>query len=152
LVKIYIKNLQKSVKNNQKGSVWAVGIIVIVMGVAIYFYPKQIPESAISTQTQLTTQQISEKEVIGSWSSSIDGEESMSFYIDDENNKMYHSYSDDRLYVTGTWVLDNGKLTVNFLSDILPKTMIFTSVSRKGNILTLMNTQGEISTHTLIGE
>ena len=139
-------------KNNQKGSVWAVGIIVIVMGVAIYFYPKQIPESAISTQTQLTTQQISEKEVIGSWSSSIDGEESMSFYIDDENNKMYHSYSDDRLYVTGTWVLDNGKLTVNFLSDILPKTMIFTSVSRKGNILTLMNTQGEISTHTLIGE
>lgn len=139
-------------KNKQKGSALLIVLIIaiLVIGVGIYFYSKQAPKSETNTQAQATSKPISEMDLLGSWATSIDGEETMNFYIGDVGAHMYGSYSHGSPFAVGTWTLDNGKLTVSFSSDIQPKTMTFTSVTRKGNILTLKSEDGKVSTHTFI--
>ncbi len=100
--------------------------------------------------TDISVSDATYTDLIGFWASSIDGEEIMSFYVGDNDNLMYASYSHGTPFVSGTWSLIKGQLVVNFTSDIEPKRMTFVSVSRKGNKLILKSAEGEESVHELV--
>lgn len=100
--------------------------------------------------TDISVSDATYTDLIGFWTSSIDGEEIMSFYVGDNDNLMYASYSHGTPFVSGTWSLIKGQLVVNFTSDIEPKRMTFVSVSRKGNKLILKSAEGEESVHELV--
>ena len=102
-----------------------------------------------SFQTQSVTKQISEKDLLGLWSQSIDGEEVMNFYIGDGGAHQFGSYSHLGPFAAGTWKLDNGQLTVDF-SAASRQVITFTTVIRDGNTLTLKTADGKISTHEFL--
>lgn len=125
-----------------------VAIFLIGGGATYYYITKSQPET--NTQVQSSTKQISEEDLLGLWTPSVDGEERMNFYIGDEGKHAYGSYSHNSPFAMGVWALDNDKLTISFL--VYPKNMTFVSVTRQGNILTLKTADGKVSTHTFINE
>lgn len=113
--------------------------------------PKSVSSSGFSRiDTDISVSDATYTDLIGFWTSSIDGEEVMSFYIGDHDQLMYASYTHGTPFVSGTWSLIKGQLVVKFSSDIEPKSMTFVSVSRKGNKLTLKSSEGVESIHELV--
>lgn len=113
--------------------------------------PKSVSSSDIKmVNTNFSASDVEYTDLIGFWTSSIDGEEIMSFYIGDNDQLMYASYTHGVPFVFGKWSLVKGKLVVDFTSNIEPKSMVFVSASRKGNRLTLKNSEGVESTHDLV--
>lgn len=102
------------------------------------------------TSKQASPRQITEKDILGSWSPSLEGEESMLFYIGDDGSHQYGSYSHNSPFYIGKWTLSNGKLIMDY--GVAHEPITFISAVRQGNILTLKSADGGISTYTFIGQ
>lgn len=130
--------------------IYFVLFVLIIFGVCLFYYSYKNPNRELIQYDQRNIQTKAEKDIIGSWTSSIDGEEIMNFYIGDDQKQMFTSFSHGTQFLTGTWELYEGKLIVNFSSDMDPESMTFVSVSRTGNKLTLRSTDGKESIHYLV--
>lgn len=131
-------------------------VLIIAALITIGYYEMSSKDTATSEDVANTESQpvkgslksISENDILGTWSPSFDGDESMEFSITEEGEREFGSWLHDRPSTSGTWTLSGNNLTITYRDGVSSPVRLI--VERQSDTLLLRDSTGTINAATRI--